>query len=72
METEIIERLDKVIAYLQKLNERYEELRETFEGEKRVSIEMVSMLVNDLIALRNSLDKLFERYIKLLEKLEKK
>ena len=68
MEEEILDRLNKMIIYLKKLNERYDELRESFEGEKRVYIEMVSMLVNDLIALRNSLEKLFDKYIKLLEK----
>jgi len=68
MEEEVLDRLNKMIIYMKKLNERYEELRDSFESEKRVYIEMISMLVNDLIALRNSLEQLFEKYIKLLEK----
>lgn len=70
-EQEILSRLDKAIVYMKKINDKFQELRDTFDGEKRATIEMIYMLVNDLIELRNSLEKLFNRYIKLLEKIEK-
>ncbi|MGQ4891114.1 MAG: hypothetical protein ACP6IP_01365 [Candidatus Njordarchaeia archaeon] len=70
-EAEILDRLNKAILYVRKINERFEELKDSFEGEKRATIEMVYMLANDLIELRNSLEKLYDQYIKLLEKMGK-
>ena len=70
-EAEIIDRLNKAILYIRKINERFKELKDSFDSEKRATIEMVYMLANDLIELRNSLEKLYDRYIKLLEKMGK-
>ena len=70
-EAEIIDRLNKAILYVKKINERFKELEDNFDGEKRATIEMIYMLANDLIELRNSIEKLYDRYIKLLEKMGK-
>jgi len=68
---EILDRIDKAIIYVRKLNEKLEESKEDIAERKRVTIEMVSMILNDLIEIRNSLNKLFDKYIELSKKIKK-